>query len=179
MKLYYAGFNLYGQIINVSDLVVKSFIELDYDDLINIEFGLYFTLLQKEESLIILHGAKHDLTHQIQNIDVPAKVKRVCINEKRFLLLSMEGNLYKANVDDPKQFRKLNFLNVESGIVDEVVKISSGENINVALTKSCRLFNVPSQLKFKNENILDVCTGREHCLLLDSSGNVYSFGAGR
>lgn len=178
MKLYYAGFNLYGQIINVSDPVVKSFIELDYDALINIEFGHYFTLLLNEESLI-LHGAKQDLTYQIQNINIPAKVKQICVNEKRLVLLSKDGNLYKANIDDVKEMRKLNFLNVENELVDETVKISSGENINIALTKSCRLFNVPSQLQFKNDNILDVCTGREHCLMLDLSGNVYSFGAGR
>lgn len=100
----------------------------------------------------------------------------------KVLLLSESGELFKVvclsrnEVIDYELQQVPKFVHVEA---DKIVKIACGAKINVALTKQGKLFRFPDEIDVGAIRIKDIAAGREHCVVLDESGAVYTFGAGR
>lgn len=62
---------------------------------------------------------------------------------------------------------------------EKVIKIACSAKETLAITNKNNLFLIPHKIGGISFDILDVIAGLEHWLLLDKSGNVYSFGRGR
>ncbi|XP_044271958.1 RCC1 domain-containing protein 1 isoform X1 [Tribolium madens] len=165
MKVYYNGFNLHRQFPSPQDLVVN-FIDHVYQDLENIEVSYHYAVLLVA-NVIAFRGAKNE------TIPVDGKIRQISCNEDKVLVLLTNGDLLKIT-ETVIKVPKLMDLDDD----DTVVQISTGSKLSVALTKKGHLYNVQNKLEFVSEDIIDVKTGREHCLLLDKSGKVFSFGRG-
>ncbi|KAF2892607.1 hypothetical protein ILUMI_13565 [Ignelater luminosus] len=177
MRVFYCGFNLYGQFINHSNIIVERFIDYTYEDVTSIEFNQTFSVIFKNEN-IYLHGRKADKTHQIQRIEIPENLKILqisCTDDKVLFLANdsiLKLDLNKCDRLVPEPLPSNIFSN------DPIIKIASGSKINAALTEQGTLYTFFNKLNFSNKDIVDICAGREHCLILDDTGNVYSFGRG-
>lgn len=104
-----------------------------------------------------------------------AKISRVTVGDDKVLVLTEEGQLLKVSLKDCSLAPLPKFIPNE----DRVKFISSTSKLFMAYSETGLLYTIPEQVDFVNRNIVDMQCGREHCLLLDADGNVYSFGAGR
>ena len=183
MKVYYAGFNLYGQLTADADSLVRKFIDFHYESLRDVILNHTNSILMYEKALYI-NGAHGELTHQLVKVedDETSSGKVSCSDDKMFLLKD-DGELLKLDFDSgtAKLERVPNFLVVENSSPggDSIVNVSCGRKITVTVSKFGKVFNGFNKLKFGEHDISQVATGREHCLLLDADGSVYSFGNGR
>lgn len=185
MKVKYTGFNLYGQCSRCEQLIIERFYDYDQNDLCDLEL-LHTATISKLTDEIVIEGGMRDQTHQkcsVESID-SKKIIGMSGTEKRMLFLDDQGTFYRLNLEEPENIVALpDFTKVESCCKnsDKIILFSSGAKLTVALTSNGNLFNAPNLLHFEGKEncIVNICTGKEHCLLLDSKGNVYSFGMGR
>lgn len=180
MRVFCSGFNLYGQFLNCNDVTLKTFIDWQYDESTSLELSHTF-LITWDTNEIILYGAKKGETHKIQKLLCNTKILDIACAENRVLFLNNNFELYKINIKDDNEITPVILQNkrFEEEQKEKIIKISCGNKINVAVTQCGKVYNLPNELDFKNDNIIDISCGCEHCLILDSKGCVYSFGRGR
>jgi alpha-tubulin suppressor-like RCC1 family protein len=166
MKVFYNGFNLHRQFPS-SENLVESFIDHVYQDLGNIEVS-YHNAVLLVANVLVLRGAKNE------TLPIQGKITQISCNEDKVLVLLDNGELLKIT-DCVTKVPKLMDLDCD----DYITRISCGSKLTTALTKKGVVYNVPNKLDFDGREIVDMKTGREHCLLLDKTGNVFSFGRGR
>lgn len=100
----------------------------------------------------------------------------------KVVLLNEKGELFKVvclsstGVVDYELQPVAKFVHSEG---DRIAKIACGARITVALTAQGKLFRFPDEIDVGRIKIKDIAVGREHCIVLDESGAVYTFGAGR
>ncbi|RZC34127.1 RCC1 domain containing protein [Asbolus verrucosus] len=165
MKVYYKGFNLHHQFPSVQNLV-ENFIDYVYKNLENIEVSYHYLVLLVANTITI-QGAKNE------KIQIEGEISQISCIEGKILVLLTNGDLLKIT-DSVQKVPKLMNLSED----DFISRISCGSKLTIALTKNGCLYNVPNKLDYENDEIIDVKSGREHCLLLDRKGNVFSFGRG-
>lgn len=170
MLIFCKGFNLYNQ-LNGPDICISEFRPcFDLDCIEHFELSHTFSVMScsANELKINCNLANKALI----NIE---KIKQIAVTEKIILILDDAGQLFKAAIDDWKITAVPKF--VEDN--DKLRIISSNSKLNVAYSERGYLYSIPEKLAFCNKDIVAVKTGREHCVLLDQSGNVYTFGVGR
>ncbi|XP_065155175.1 RCC1 domain-containing protein 1 [Atheta coriaria] len=187
MRLTYAGCNLFGQVPTSRELAIDHFQELPLeDDLIDIALGHSITVYLKKDGLYFHgHGLQPRVTHQITKMDVPtqAKIKLVKTCDTSVLVLDDEGRLFVLDFLAKNPGFTIRLLKrSDAGMIDKVVDFASGSTINVGLTQTGMLYNFPVRLDFRleeNVKVKKMTAGYEHVVILDTAGNVYSFGNGR
>ncbi|KAJ3643981.1 hypothetical protein Zmor_026660 [Zophobas morio] len=163
MKVYYNGFNLHRQFPNTQN-IVKNFIDHVYNDLEEIEVSYHYIVLLVA-GIVVVRGAIN------KTVPFEPKILRICCDEDKVVVLLENGDLFKID-DEVTQVPKF----VESD--DCIIQVSTGSKLPVALTRNGNLYTIPNKLEFNSSQIIEAKTGREHCLLLDKNGNVFSFGRG-
>lgn len=172
MKVFFRGYAK----TDAGCRMVKSFENFDVDDDSEINITYSYALLLSEGE--VYHARSfEELPHKNDRFLI-SDIIQVSGDNDPVIALSDDSILYKlslneafeSTVDAIPRFFPAN---------TEIVKIASGAKITVALSASGEIFNVPNRLNFKHRGIVDVVVGREHCILLDKRGNIYTFGSGR
>lgn len=182
MKFYYAGSNVYGQIINAGPEIVDSFTcHEDHNFRELVDSGHFCSLFRHCDGNLHLYGAANQKTFQTLELEDTKDVSQARALDDKVMLLKANGDLFKIDLEDTSSRVKLpNFTRVESADhSDQLVQLAFSRTMNVLLTSNNNLFNLSSRLDVKQESISDFRTGIEHCLVLTESGNIYTFGQGR
>lgn len=171
MKVFANGFNLYGQLIKSTKLVSHFDVIFESEVIKNFAINHSYSYFHTNESILIFPKTSKEL-----RIDARG-VSKVISNDQRVIILQDDGMLSKLEYgeDNPKCLPK--FYKAEE--MNKIVNVGCGSKINIFYSEEGNLFSISNNLKFVNKDILQLECGREHCLLLDKSGNVYSFGRGR
>ncbi|KAF5296640.1 hypothetical protein FQR65_LT10180 [Abscondita terminalis] len=166
MRVFCSGFNLYGQFINCPTYVVDNFVDYTYD-VTHFEPSQTFNVVTTSDG-VYFHGSKCNKTHQVHKLvdDYTLTIKQIKCVDNKILMLLDNGDLFKIDRDTKELVH----------VTKNIKKISLGVTINVAVTNDGRLLNLPHQLEYEGGLIKKVACGREHCLILDELGKVYSFG---
>ncbi|XP_023014291.2 RCC1 domain-containing protein 1 isoform X1 [Leptinotarsa decemlineata] len=168
MKVYCKGFNLYGQ-LNQPEPVVEEFKQcFDFEVIKRVCFNHSYTVILTGDQGIVLQ--QKDKIH----LKSTSEIILVTSNDDRVVLLDKVGNLLKAELSDFSLICEI----PNSFFSEKIINVSCGSKLTVAYSIGGFIYNVPQKLDFCNTSIVDVTCGREHCLLLDEFGNVYSFGRG-
>lgn len=172
MKVMCNGFNLYNQLNNADPIIETLKLCFEGDEILNFCINHTFSILHTRDKCLQLFPNK-------DVVEFKVNIVKIVSSDEKIIALDDAGRLYKINVENPFKIKELpNFLMSEHS--DEVVKdISIGCKITVAYTNRGSIYNVPNKLSYENANIIDIKCGKEHCLLLDQQGNIYSFGRGR
>ncbi|XP_030749755.1 ultraviolet-B receptor UVR8 [Sitophilus oryzae] len=172
MRIFCRGFNLYNQ-LNSPEVCVEEFEPTIEEDSIQ-----YFEI-KHSFSVIVSNDIIKVFCNCLENNVVDCKriqdIKCITANEDAVIVANSSGQLYKISVDD------LNQISLLPKFIDDnrvVRMLSCGAKLNIAYTSEGLLYTIPEKVNFKSEDIVEIKTGREHCLLLDKLGNVYSFGRG-
>ncbi|XP_050310232.1 RCC1 domain-containing protein 1 [Anthonomus grandis grandis] len=171
MRIFCRGFNLYNQ-LDLPDKCVENFTS-SFKDIPpeRLHINHTYSVTYAKEKLMVYCNIASKQPIVIENLP---KIKQITSNERFILVLTECHQLFKISIDDWKPLLLSNFFDTE-----ECIKmISSNSKISVAYTDKGCIYNIPEKLDFLNEDIVDIQTGREHCILLDKSGNIYAFGSG-
>lgn len=167
MKVYYRGFNLYQQFSKEEKLVEK-FIDCKIEGVTQIEVSYFYVVMLVADDTLLLKGARN-FEYKMEE-----KVLKITSNEDRVLAILSNGDIVKI-MDSVSKLPKLPELDSNH----KIKLISSGSKLAIAVSENGQIYNIPNKLKYVNKFIIDIKTGREHCLLLDAKGSTYSFGRGR
>lgn len=174
MRIFCKGFNLYNQ-LNAPNKCITDF-ECTYQD-DNIDFfemkHTFSIVLTSNNNVKVLCNF---LEKNILNCTNLKGVKCIGVNDKFIIIADGSEQLYKFLITNPDYPIILPKFNDSS---DSIKILNCGLKLNIAYTENGFLYSIPEKINFQNRNIIDIKTGREHCLLLDSSGNIYAFGRGR
>lgn len=201
MRIFCAGFNLYGQFLKFPDSCIESFQICDYPDVCDIKIShAYLLLKNKMKSLIDLkisdktceimniHGFIDNKTHQTKDLifNKNRNIKEIAVSENKSLFLCDDGTIFTINNNNSSIYEIQtipDFVNTEQNekdvLNDSITKIAVGSRITCATSNLGYVFCIPSKINNKIQSIKDVCCGAEHCLILTENGLIYSFGGGR
>lgn len=173
MKVFGNGFNLYGQLIKPRNLVEDFDVIYESEVIKNFGINYSFSYFITEDSLLVFPKTKKGII-----IDT-AKIVKIVSNDERMIILHDDGRLFKLNCNEEFTINNVPKLWDAELDCDKIVNVSCGSKIDVFYSKKGKLFTTARELKFEKDNVVQIECGREHCLLLDKTGNVYSFGRGR
>ncbi|XP_018321159.1 probable E3 ubiquitin-protein ligase HERC3 isoform X2 [Agrilus planipennis] len=182
MRVLYSGFNMYGQIIHEAECVVKTIKEFEYAEVGDLELAYSYLLIKTNSDSFEVHGAISSTDEKTtRTLDFP-EIKKDTVQfsccHKWCLFLTKSGEIFKWEIANPDKVGLLPSLVSSDDDDDKVSKIRCGSHITVASSFKGKIFNVPNLLEHRIPNLKDFCVGNEHCILLDTTGNVYSFGRG-
>lgn len=172
MKLFCNGFNLYKK-FNTDDHIIEEFKEIFEKDLTDLEVSLTYAVFRKNNKLFV-SGANYSEIQQLPDVGI---IVNVCCTNDDIYILNKSGELYQINLSNLTEITEINakdYLCVE----DRFVQLSVGDRVTVGLTKYGHLYDFPKLVNFGILSTIDFKTGGEHCLILDASGNIYTFGRG-
>ncbi|XP_039448765.1 RCC1 domain-containing protein 1 [Culex pipiens pallens] len=113
------------------------------------------------------------------------KVVSISASNWHCLILLENGDLFRYDIHE-NRLSKLDFLNVErpSNVSNDepetITMIACGDQVSLAVTSAKSVFNIPNRtITFpRHVRISKIAVGLEHCLVLTTNGDVYSFGGG-
>ncbi|XP_058116339.1 uncharacterized protein LOC131288341 [Anopheles ziemanni] len=112
-----------------------------------------------------------------------ADIVSLAANSKHCLVLLSSGRLFRYNPLEDR-LMPLEFLGVErvkdDQAIESITHLAGGECVTVACTSLNAVYNIPNKTVTmpKHVRIRKVVAGFEHCLLLTTNGDVYSWGGG-
>ncbi|KRT81606.1 Regulator of chromosome condensation repeat containing protein [Oryctes borbonicus] len=174
MKVWYTGFNLYNQFHSSKKYIIDDFEAAEHADLKDIVLSHTYIIVW--DSNIAFYGE----VNPNLSFEEVKDVRQISAADNITYILYNNGNIKKLDTVTGYITNTSNFLNVENpgNDGDCIDKIACGTKINIATTRGHRVYNIPNRLQYKGRRIKQIVTGHEHCLILDSNGDVYSFGCG-
>nr|CAI5850903.1 unnamed protein product [Callosobruchus analis] len=169
INVFAVGFNLYKQFDNDQTILgefTKVFTGTDIRDIcINHSF-----------SVIHVNSNKVRIYPRNQTIAIGSEILNICCTNDRLLILGKCNKVHKLDFQD---------LTGDVAILKEIPmgannikNIACGLKLIVFYTTTGNLFNTFEKLQFESHRIIDLKCGRDHCLILDNNGTVYTFGRG-
>lgn len=185
MKVYCAGFNLYGQFPTIEDVCIINFTKKDYNNLTDLEICHTFSVA-KVDGKIKLHGYINKHSHQSTEITELGinEVVQISASDSFVLFLLNSGKIWRLSENSSNYHLEniSNFVKTEDSnddYDDKIIKISCGITFSCAYSFFGFFYNIPQKIKTDDLNVLDMCSGRQHCLILSKDGLLYSIGSGR
>uniref|UniRef100_A0A182TCL4 RCC1 domain-containing protein 1 n=1 Tax=Anopheles maculatus TaxID=74869 RepID=A0A182TCL4_9DIPT len=162
--------------INLSELVK----EITISSQVQVQFGQLYSFIAHEKKLHILCV----LTTDRRTISFDTNIVSLAANSKHCLVLLSTGELLKYDCLT-ETVVPLNFLGIENDDKNKtknfsITHLACGECVSVACTSTNGVYNIPNHTITlpRHVRIRKVVTGFEHCLLLSTNGDVYSWGGG-
>ncbi|KAL3270126.1 hypothetical protein HHI36_009184 [Cryptolaemus montrouzieri] len=174
MKIFCNGFNLYKK-FNSSDPLIKTFKDFNIEGISDLEVSLTFAILKSENNEIYLTGGNSNETQNVK-FDFGLITSLSCTNDNIFVLNNL-GQIFQidiVNLDNVVEIPTQEFLKKD----DKFMLLAIGDKMKVGLTKFGYIYDIPRKVNFDVHSSLDIRVGGVHCLILDSQGNVYTFGSG-
>ncbi|XP_019771917.2 ultraviolet-B receptor UVR8 isoform X2 [Dendroctonus ponderosae] len=172
MRILCKGFNLYNQLNCPAKCPTVGEFQLTGNCSPGDHFSIAHTYSVLASDTVLKLHCNLAKTQQLDLCNT--KISRVTVGDDKLLVLAEDGQLLKVSLKDWSPAPLPKFI----GNQDRVKCISSTSKLFMAYSENGLLYTIPEQVDFVNRNIVDMQCGREHCLLLDTDGNVYSFGAG-
>uniref|UniRef100_A0A182MNA4 Uncharacterized protein n=1 Tax=Anopheles culicifacies TaxID=139723 RepID=A0A182MNA4_9DIPT len=143
---------------------------------IHIQFGQTYSFIAHENKLYIFCALKSER----RTISFDTNIVGLAANSKHGLVLLASGELkkYECLAD---HVVSVNFLGIEDDKAKGfITNLACGECVTVACTSTNGVYNIPNHTITlpKHVRIQKVAAGFEHCLLLTTNGDVYSWGGG-
>lgn len=173
MRILCKGFNLYDQFNDSRECVDKFNVAFNLEQITQFELGHTFTVVVTNNRVMVYCKFAE---RECVKLPDDVHIAQIAICDANILILSDNGEIFRVNVDKDWGINKVGHFTDSD---DRVKFISSKCKLNIAYTQKGYLYTIPLKLNFTNQSLVDVQTGREHCILLDNSGKVYTFGAGR
>lgn len=185
MKVYCAGFNLYGQFPTIDDVCIVNFTKKDYNNLTDLEICHTFSLALVNGK-IKLHGYISKHSHQSTEIAELGinDVAQISVSDSFALFLMNSGKIWRLSENASHYHLESisNFVKTENAdeeCEDKIIKISCGITFSCAYSFFGYFYNIPAKIPCEDLDIWDMCSGRQHCLILTKDGLLYSIGSGR
>ncbi|XP_053683930.1 uncharacterized protein LOC128734002 [Sabethes cyaneus] len=130
--------------------------------------------------------AQSALTMQSNEASFSSRIVQISASTWHCLVLLENGDLFKYDFGNNRSVC-LEFLSAESTDSElsstereKITHIACGDRMSVAVTCRKAVFSIPSRIfSFpRHVRVAQVAVGLEHCLLLTSNGDVYSWGGG-
>lgn len=180
MKVFFRGYNRTATTMSHADLI-DNFVTFECDNIsgINITYNMHLLL---SEQAVYLGDCCSEMCRKCFQLPISEKIIRMSGTNNYIIVLCDSGKLLKARINDKIAIdvtplpALLGNCNNES---DKIVNIACSSKINIAVSKEGKIFNIPIELSFKCNTIVDLAVGKEHCILLDQVGRTYTFGSGR
>ncbi|ENN70344.1 hypothetical protein YQE_12852, partial [Dendroctonus ponderosae] len=170
MRILCKGFNLYNQLNCPAKCPTVGEFQLTGNCSPGDHFSIAHTYSVLASDTVLKLHCNLVKTQQLDLCNT--KISRVTVGDDKLLVLAEDGQLLKVSLKDWSPAPLPKFI----GNQDRVKCISSTSKLFMAYSENGLLYTIPEQVDFVNRNIVDMQCGREHCLLLDTDGNVYSFG---
>uniref|UniRef100_A0A182QBR2 Uncharacterized protein n=1 Tax=Anopheles farauti TaxID=69004 RepID=A0A182QBR2_9DIPT len=144
-----------------------------------LQLGSLYSYIAHEQTLHIFSI----LTDEHKTVSFENQITSIAANSKFCLVLLTSGQLLKYDpVADGSV--TIDFLGIESNNEKEaketITHLTCGECVTLACTSANGVYNIPNHTTTlpKHVRIRKVAAGFEHCLLLTTNGDVYSWGGG-
>ncbi|CAG9760091.1 unnamed protein product [Ceutorhynchus assimilis] len=175
MRILCKGFNFCNQLNAEGHTVERFCTTLDSDSINYFQLSHTFSVALINDKLYL----NCNLVDKDQ-IDLTGvgKIKKITVSDNSnnaIQILNSCGDIFKVSFDDFVVRQLPKFVDSE----DVIKNISSYSKLNAAYTEKGCLYSIPERLEFDNKDIVDMQTGREHGVLLDKWGKVFTFGSGR
>ncbi|PSN51254.1 hypothetical protein C0J52_11779 [Blattella germanica] len=174
MKIWYCGFNGFGQLPSESCSTVNQltqFPDLNVQD-VKLSWS-YMTMLT--DVGVYLSGFVEGCPNQLKKL--PSffnNISQVSCCERHLLCVETAGKGLKYCKSTGAQSRL-----VEFSAEDRIERVSCGYTFDAFVLSSGQTMAALSVIHFPTEGkVVDVVCGNEHCLLLTTSGSVFSWGNG-
>lgn len=152
------------------------------------------------ENQLYLSGFLGVRSNQLRQLQFEQPIKDICSTNKLCIVLLMNGSAYKIDLErfipielNPLMIKPLTSntiprttsifggSNVSDQIADNefITHIASGRSLCVAITNKNAVYNVPLKVfTFPSHvKIKKISCGIEHCLILTTNGDLYTFGS--
>lgn len=201
MRVFYCGFNGFEQWESTNNN--HCFKEVQFDNAkSDEEIGIFDVHIGWAHNLILLNSKVFIKGFHLEATDCQELINpnnepitKFVSNDEFVLLYNNQNTIvwkyYLDNEVEQKWKRLPDFIKVDcrvSSVVTEhindqdecILKIVSSDRMNIALTTTGRLFNIPYEIDNQcSGKIIDIECGYEHGILLTDLGNVYTWGGGR
>lgn len=141
----------------------------------DLEVSLTFAIHKnKNNELFLTGGSSND--DQNLNYNFGCLVCISCTNDFIYVL-NADGRFFQIDIVNLEKIVEVNtkkYLQSD----DKFIHFAIGDKIQVGLTRFGYVYDFPKRLNFDVRSTIDIKVGGVHCLMLDSKGNVYSFGNG-
>lgn len=173
MRILCKGFNLYDQLNDSRECVDKFNVAFDLMQMNQFALGHTFSVVVINNKVMV-----HCKLAEEDCVKLPddVQIAQIVTCDDNILILSDSGEIFRVNAGRDWKVNKVSHF---TDCDDKVKFISSKCKLNVAYTQNGYLYAIPLKLNFRDQSLVDVQAGREHCILLDDTGKVYTFGAGR
>ncbi|VEN46761.1 unnamed protein product [Callosobruchus maculatus] len=170
MRVFAVGFNLYNQFDN-DQKILEEFTEVftgtDLRDIFCISHS--FSVIHVKANVVKIHPRN-------ESMEVDSGILKICCTNDRLLILDKCNNVHKMEfIDLAGDKPKLKEIPMGT---NKIKDIACGSKLMVFYSSTGNLFNAFEKLQFEKHDIIDLKCGRDHCLVLDSNGAVYTFGRG-
>lgn len=182
MKLLFRGYNPILNGIPRHCCLLEDFHCFDYSSVKDVNLTYSYCVVATERGAFLGNFCKHHTDVACSKVLCKDEtIVQVSVCNNRGILLNEKGELSKILPTDKNGFADL-FLQPVTRFLhsdrDRIVKVACGAKISVALSKEGKLFRIPDEIPC-DLKIKDIVGGREHCMILDERGTVYTFGTGR
>ncbi|XP_053673932.1 E3 ubiquitin-protein ligase HERC2 [Anopheles nili] len=183
-KLWIAGLNPFSPESNcaLQDINLSSVLPLEErSPKFIISFGPLHAFIAQDNKLYTFCV----LSEQRKSVGFEADILSLAANSKFCLVLLASGRLLKYDPSVDVSVPVVGFLGIEGNepktVKDEsITHLACGECVTLACTSTNAIYNIPNHTATlpKHVKISKVVAGFEHCLLLTTNGDVYSWGGG-
>lgn len=174
MKVFARGFNLYGQLIKPTSVVQDFDVIFESEVIKNFGINYSFSYFHTNDSFVVFPKPNKSINLDRKNIFT------IVSNDERIIILYDDGTLIKLDYNNENfSINKVPRLMDTEEFIENIDNVSSGSKITVFYSKKGKLYTMANLVTFEKNDVVQIECGREHCLLLDGAGNVYSFGRGR
>lgn len=173
MKVFFRGYSRTGSHSNV----LNNFNSFEYETDCDLNITYSYCLLLEKGSVFYAHSLD-ELSKKCNKFPLDKRIVSISGSNDPVVALSEDGDLFKLNLLGEN---KPSVVSIPKLVHDggKIVKVASGSKITLAVSDEGNVFNIPVALNFRLKGITEIVAGREHCLILDGDGNVYSLGSGR
>lgn len=175
MPLFCNGFNLFRQ-LNVNKPILEEFVKVfEFEVIKQVWINYSYILISTDTDYLIFH--KEGVCNLTSLI--PKQTVLITTNDDQVICLNRSGKLFKICLaDNFSNIQELCSLDYVESSNNSFVNIRSSSKLIVTHLADGTVYNVLEKLKFTCNSVIDIQCGKEHCLLLDETGNLYSFGKG-
>ncbi|XP_046383743.1 ultraviolet-B receptor UVR8 isoform X2 [Ischnura elegans] len=195
MKVYYCGFNGFGQFPGKD----KSKFSLLSPKLVPFDVGFlscaWNRICFSTGSEAYLSGLIDGESGKLVNLSIPSPraISQVSCSRNNILAITEDGDCWMRQfTEDWKNISDLLRAEIDShdtligtdnpevsSTDHKIIKVCSGENVNLAVCNFGQVYSIPSPLSIPGKKVVEVACGFDHCLALTVDGIVYSWGSGR
>ncbi|KZS07808.1 putative RCC1 domain-containing protein 1 [Daphnia magna] len=190
MKLFYCGFNGFGQVEHLGANECSSqkigtclpmlIYQSETDRVLHVFLG-WSRLIITTTNDSVVSGYWNEISSFKGSISEGVSIKQVTCNEHLAVCIDESGVLKKRIIDNHRaqssDWEKVPTVADEAGPV-KFVKVLSNEHSVIALDEIGNIHLPPLRMENMQSKFVDIACGKEHFMTLTNDGNVYSWGSG-